>query len=93
MERLEAKRVKGHTYYYYSNITPSGHASTIAVAASGRNTWASWKTSSRPFKGPGRLQFAPRCSSGDCRRPSGKRPRVLGSLSTSTDIAQNAGKD
>jgi hypothetical protein len=56
MERLEAKQVKGHTYYYYSKWA----GSTIAVDASGRNTSANSRTSSWPFTGVGQRLFAPR---------------------------------
>ena len=54
MERLEAKQVKGHTYYYYSKWA----GSTIAVDASGRNTSANSRTSSWPFTGVGQRLFA-----------------------------------
>src|SRR5208337_47744 len=76
-----------------TTITPIGHVLTTAVDASGRNISASWKILLRPATGPGRLQFAPRCSSGDCRRPSGRKPRMLGSLGTLTAIVPNGGKD
>ncbi len=66
MERLEAKRVKGHTYYYYSHWAHVDNRCRRVC----RNISANWKTSSRPAKGPGRPPFPPRCSSGDCRRHS-----------------------
>ena len=88
MERLEAKRVKGQTYYYYSHWA--------RVDNRCRRVWqkylANWKTSSRPAKGPGRPPFPPRCSSGDCRRHSGRKRSVPGSLGTLTAIAPNAAR-
>ncbi len=60
MERLEAKQVKGHT----TTITRNGPGATIAVDASGRNTSANSRTSSRPFTGVGQRPFAPGSSSG-----------------------------
>ena len=88
MERLETKQVKGHTYYYYSQW----EWLTTAVDASGRNTSANSKISSRPAKGPDQLPSPPRSSSGDCPRPSGRKPRGLGSWDTLTGIAPNGGK-
>ena len=88
MERLEAKRVKGHTYYYYSKWA----ASTTAADACGRGIWASWKTSSRPSRGVDRLPSPQRSSSGDCPKPSGRKPPEHNSPISSTAAAPNAGK-
>ena len=88
MERLEAKQVKGHTYYYYSKWA--------WVDNRCRRVWQKYLGKLEDIvaavHGGGPAPFPPRSSSGDCRRPCGRKLLALNSSSISTGIAPNAGK-
>ena len=89
MERLEAKQVKGHTYYYYSKWA--------WVDNRCRRVWQKYLGKLEDIvaavHGGGPRPFPPRSSSGDCRRPSGRKLLALNSSSISTGIAPNADRD
>ena len=89
MERLEAKRVKGHTYYYYSKWA--------RVDNRCRRVWQRYLGKLEDIvaavQGRGPAPSPQRSSSGDCPRPSGRKPPEHNSSISSTATAPNAGKD
>ena len=89
MERLEAKQVKGHTYYYYSKWA--------WVDNRCRRVWQKYLGKLEDIVAAvhegGPAPVCTRSSSGDWHRLSGRKRFALNSSSISTGIAQNAGKD
>jgi hypothetical protein len=88
MERLEAKRIKGHTYYYYSKWA--------RVDNRCRRVWQKYLGKLEDIvaavQGVDRRRSPPRSSNGDCPRPSGRKPAAPNSSSSSTAIAGNDAK-
>ena len=90
MERLEAKRVKGHTYYYYSKWA--------RVDNRCRRVWQRYLGKLEDIvaavQGGGPAPIAAEVFQwGKSTKPSGRKPPEHNSSISSTATAPNAGKD
>ena len=89
MERLEAKRVKGHTYYYYSKWA--------RVDNRCRRVWQRYLGKLEDIvaavQGGGPAPIAAEVFQWGLPKPSGRKPPEHNSSNSSTATAPNAGKD